>query len=466
MVFSEPTFLFLFLPFFLISYIVAPVWARNALLLIASLIFYAWGEGLYILVLLGSIGLNYGFGLAIEASEGQRRPLVLGLGVAANLGLLGYFKYLGFFLDNAGVANANDLAPVLPVGISFFTFQALSYLIDLSARRIAVQRDPLRLALFISMFPQLIAGPIVRYSEVEAALTERKTTRSDFAIGMHRFVTGLAKKTLIADPLGLVADRIFAIPVDGLSPETAWLGALAYSLQLFFDFSAYSDMAIGLGRIMGFRFPENFNYPYVSRSITEFWRRWHMTLSRWFRDYVYIPLGGNRRGAARTYLNLSIVFLLTGFWHGAAWNFVFWGGYHGAFLILERLGLSRILQRLPRAVSHVYLLLVVILGWVPFRAEGLEQSLAFYGAMLLGQSGATAELYPWIRYCDGYVLLILCIGAIFSMPTARWLRGQLVERLPAKVSGSVLALGFVSLFVISVVSVGAASYSPFIYFRF
>ncbi len=387
-------------------------------------------------------------------------------GGRAYLGPLGYYKYFGFLLENLGVENAADVAPALPIGISFFTFQALSYLIDLSGRRIAVQRDPFRLALYISMFPQLIAGPIVRYSEVETALTERKTTRSDTAIGFERFVLGLSKKTLIADPLGLVADQIFAIPAGGLSPETAWLGALAYSLQLFFDFSAYSDMAIGLGRVMGFRFPENFNYPYISRSITEFWRRWHMTLSRWFRDYVYIPLGGKRHGSGRTYLNLSIVFVLTGFWHGAAWNFVFWGAYHGAFLVLERLGLGRILSRLPVALRHVYLLLVVILGWIPFRADGMQQTLDFWGAMLLGQRGSQADIFPLDRFFDAYIAVILGLAMLFCIPVGHWLRWHLVERLPARAAGAVLSAGMLTLFAVAVVSAGAASYSPFIYFRF
>ncbi|CAN0599979.1 unnamed protein product, partial [Ectocarpus sp. 12 AP-2014] len=271
----------------------------------------------------------------------QGRLWALWLGIAANLLLLGYYKYIGFIFENIGMVDA--AVPTLPIGISFFTFQALSYLIDLYFDRVEVQRNPFNLALYISLFPQLIAGPIVRYSEVEAAIANRTTTRSDWSEGMHQFVRGLAKKTLIADPMGLVADQIFAIPQAGLSPETAWLGAICYAFQLYFDFSAYSDMAIGLGRIFGFKFPINFNYPYVSQSVTEFWRRWHMTLSRWFRDYLYIPLGGNRGSAARTYLNLWIVFLATGIWHGAAWTFIAWGAFHGAFLIIERLGLARLL---------------------------------------------------------------------------------------------------------------------------
>jgi alginate O-acetyltransferase complex protein AlgI len=465
MVFSEPTFLFLFLPVAVVGYLLLGREARNLALLALSLLFYAWGEGVYLLVLLGSIALNHLFGLAIAARP-ERGRLLLALGVAANLGILGYFKYLGFFLDNLGVPGAQAMAPALPIGISFFTFQALSYLIDLQAGRIAVQRDPLRLALYISMFPQLIAGPIVRYAEVEVALVDRRTTRGDVAEGMQRFVVGLAKKALIADPLGLVADRIFAIPDAGLSPEVAWLGAIAYALQLYYDFSAYSDMAIGLGRIFGFRFPENFDHPYAARSVTEFWRRWHMTLSRWFRDYVYIPLGGNRLGAGRTYVNLSIVFLLTGFWHGAAWTFVFWGAWHGAFLILERGLLRGVLERTPAPLAHLYLLLVVVLGWIPFRADGFGQTLAFYGAMLGGQTGPEAGAYPLERYLDGYVLLVLAVGAVLSVPVARWLRGRAQAGLGPQGVTVGVQVGVLVLFAAAVVSVGAASYSPFIYFRF
>lgn len=464
MTFSEPVFLFLFLPFFAMSYLAAGPVLRNGLLLTASLLFYAWGEEIYVLVLLGSIALNYVAGLAIEATEGAGRRWALVLGVAANLALLGYFKYFGFLLESIGASETALYAPPLPVGISFFTFQALSYLVDLYRGQIAVQRSPFRLALYISMFPQLIAGPIVRYAEVEASLIGRRISRDDVSEGLSRFVTGLAKKTLIADPLGLVADQVYAVPLDGLSPGLAWLGAVSYALQLFFDFSAYSDMAIGLGRVLGFRFPENFDYPYVARSVTEFWRRWHMTLSRWFRDYVYIPLGGNRAGAGRTYLNLWVVFLLTGLWHGAAWTFVFWGAYHGVFLILERLGLGRLLARAPAVLGHAYLLVVVILGWVPFRAEGFDQALAFFRAMLGGQSGAAADFYPVARFLDAYVMLVMIAGVLFSTPFAGWLRRRIIlSGLVAQVMPLML---FWLLFLVSLISVGAASYSPFIYFRF
>jgi len=464
MVFSNPVFLFLFLPATLAFYFVSPRFLKNTVLLGASLFFYAWGEDLYVLLLLGSIVLNYLLGIMIDVSQGHFRKWMLWLGIAANLVFLGYYKYIGFIFENLGVIDAS--VPALPIGISFFTFQALSYLIDLYFRRVSLQRNPMKLALYISFFPQLIAGPIVRYSEVEKEIQNRNTTRSDVSEGAQQFVRGLAKKTLLADPLGLVADQIFAIPDAGLSPETAWVGAICYALQLYFDFSAYSDMAIGLGRIFGFKFPKNFNYPYVSQSITEFWRRWHMTLSRWFRDYLYIPLGGNRYGPMRTYLNLSIVFLATGIWHGAAWTFIAWGAFHGLFLILERIGLDRLLSRCPNVLRHMYLLIVVLCGWVMFRAETFEQTLSFYGAMFLGQRGAEAAFFPLARYVDAYIYCILALAMIVSVGLRPWLNEKFANHVPFLTGHFVSAMWFLALFALAIISVGAASYSPFIYFRF
>ena len=466
MVFSNPVFLFLFLPLTLLFYFACPKILRNLVLLGASLFFYAWGEDLYVLILLGSIALNYLAGILINAQEGRARLWALWLGVAANLLLLGYYKYIGFIFENLGLLEAAAAAPPLPIGISFFTFQALSYIIDLYFRRVEVQRNPLNLALYISLFPQLIAGPIVRYSEVEEAITNRKTTRGDVSEGVHQFVRGLAKKTLIADPLGLIADQIFAIPEAGLSPETAWLGAICYAFQLYFDFSAYSDMAIGLGRILGFRFPKNFDYPYVAQSVTEFWRRWHMTLSRWFRDYLYIPLGGNRAGAARTYFNLWIVFLATGIWHGAAWTFIAWGAFHGFFLIVERLGLGRLLEASPRAVRHAYLLIVVLCGWVMFRADTFAQSQNFYESMFLFNRGGDADFYPVARYLDPYVICILVLAAVFSIGFRPWYARNIAAQTETAMTRLVGEVWFWALFALSIISVGAASYSPFIYFRF
>lgn len=469
MVFSEPTFLFFFLPLTMAFYYLMPGKIKNFFLLAISLIFYAWGEELFLLVILAMIVLNYFFALWIDGAVHQTSRLrITQLGVALNVLVLGYFKYAYFFASNV----TEDVAVLtytrsihLPIGISFYTFQALSYLIDVYRREVVAQRDPIKMALFISLFPQLIAGPIVRYSEIEQELVQRRATRSDFTVGMERFVIGLAKKILIADPLGLVADQIFAVPLDGLSTPLVWAGVICYTFQIFFDFSAYSDMAIGLGRMFGFKFPENFNFPYIATSVTEFWRRWHMTLSRWFRDYLYIPLGGNRCSKGRNYFNLFLVFLVCGFWHGASWNFVLWGAYYGVFLVLERLGLQAFLARLPRVLAHVYLLLIVMVGWVPFRAETSEQTQAFLSLMFLPGTSDTASLYPLGRFIDGYVIFTLAMAVIFSMPVGRWLSTRF-----SSPDNGLRRYGYASfvatIFCLSVVAAGAASYSPFIYFRF
>lgn len=470
MVFSEPTFLFFFLPLTTACYFLLPGKVRNFFLLGVSLIFYAWSEKIFLLVMLALIVLNYFFAIWIDRAPQQKQRLLLTqLGVAANLLVLGYFKYVHFFVssvtdDEAIIAYTRSIH--LPIGISFYVFQAVSYLIDVYRRDVVAQRDPIKMALFKSLFPQLIAGPIVRYSEIATDLAERKTTKSDFAAGMERFVIGLAKKILIADPLGLVADQIFAVPLEGLSTPVAWLGVICYTFQIFFDFSAYSDMAIGLGRIFGFKFPENFNYPYIATSVTEFWRRWHMTLSRWFRDYVYIPLGGNRCGKLRTYGNLFLVFLLCGLWHGASWNFILWGAYYGAFLVLERLGLQALLARVPRLFTHAYLLLIVIVGWVPFRAETTDQAWTFLKFMFSSGTGDAALMFPMERFIDSYVVFTLALALIFSMPVGSWLRHRLTASNHFTL-GRFGYTGFVaSIFLLSVAAAGAASYSPFIYFRF
>jgi len=490
MVFSEPTFLFFFLPVIIGFYFLSPVRFRNYFLLAASLFFYSWGEELYVLVLIASISQNYVFGILINYFRNSKLSLwFLLAGVFSNLAWLGYFKYFNFVMENvpSGFIEIGNIH--LPIGISFFTFQALTYLIDLYARRIEVQKDPFKLALYISLFPQLIAGPIVRYAEVERALTTRRTTRGDFASGFFRFVLGLAKKTLIADNLGLLADQIFDIPNEGLSGSVAWLGVICYSLQIYFDFSAYSDMAIGLGRIFGFKFPENFNYPYIAQSVTDFWRRWHMTLSRWFRDYLYIPLGGNRNGTARTYVNLFVVFLLCGFWHGASWNFILWGGYYGFFLMVERMGLGKFIPRLPRVFRHSYLLLVVMIGWVPFRAETFEQSISFLKSMFLLQAGELATLYPLDRFLSLYGVIVIIAGIVFATPIGRLIfrendgqnsnglmsiqQGPEGQDIPRKrwmfislAKPAAIEVIFWLLLSASIISVGSASYSPFIYFRF
>ena len=345
MVFSSTIFLFFFLPLTLLAYFVVGPRGRNLILLAASLLFYAWGETVYLLVMLFSIAANYLFGLLIDRARerGSRGGTAFALAVATNLGLLGFFKYANFFVDNLNqVLPVLGLAPMdigrvhLPIGISFFTFQALSYIIDLYRNETAVQRSLLNFALYKALFPQLIAGPIVRYRDVAREIEQRTVSLDDFASGVQRFIIGLGKKVLIANVMGRAADTIFATPAETLPATLAWTGSIAFMLQIYFDFSGYSDMAIGLGRMFGFHFLENFNYPYIARSVREFWRRWHISLSTWFRDYLYIPLGGNRHGPVRTGANLLLVFLLCGLWHGASWTFLIWGVYHGIFLVLER----------------------------------------------------------------------------------------------------------------------------------
>ncbi len=477
MVFSSPVFLFLFLPLVVAAYFALPgIRARNLLLLFASLLFYSWGEIHYVIVLLVSICCNAWFGRRIEAD--RRRSLRwLWAAIVVNLVLLGYFKYANFLVENlnAGLgllgAGPIEQRPVhLPLGISFFTFQALSYLVDVYRGTARAQRRIVDVALYISLFPQLIAGPIVRYGDVALQLTERRTTLDDAAAGIRRFSLGLAKKVLIANVLGQTADEIFAHPEGQLDPALAWLGIACYTLQIYFDFSGYSDMAIGLGRIFGFQFPENFNQPYTSRSVQEFWQRWHMSLSRWFRDYLYIPLGGNRLSPARTYLNLVTVFLLCGLWHGASWNFVLWGLFHGAFLVLERTSAGAMLRALPGIARRLYLLLVVMVGWVLFRAENLSQAGDFLVAMaFLGE-----------RTNDGYVMLFLTPKTVLALTA-----GILLCAIPGftgaydrlrllPVSGSTVGhllgwtrdLAIALLLVASAVMVSAQNYNPFIYFRF
>src|SRR5436190_19409446 len=439
MLFTSPVFLFLFLPLVLGTYSLLGRRARNGFLLAASLLFYAWGEGIFVLVMCGSIVANYLFGRALDAS-GQRTGL-LAVAVATNLALLGCFKYANFLVDNLNAASAVlhaaplHLEPIhLPIGISFFTFHALSYLIDVSRRRVRAQRSPIDFGLYITLFPQLIAGPIVRYHDIAAQLAGRTVRRERFAAGVRRFVLGLGKKTLIADTLALPADAIFALPPASLTASLAWAGALLYTLQIYCDFSAYSDMAIGLARMLGFEFLENFDYPYVSRSVTEFWRRWHISLSRWFRDYLYIALRGDRRGPRRTYVNLVIVFFLCGLWHGASWTFVVWGLFHGLFLVLERLrgrAPAAARARAPigvAALQHLYTLLVVMVGWVFFRADTLPGAVAFLEAMAgFGQAAPTAFSVGW--YLTPELWLALVAGGIGSMPIVPAL-AELVRQSP------------------------------------
>ena len=469
MVFSSLTFLFLFLPAVLLLNVLTPARFRNTTLLLASLLFYAWGETVFVLLMLASIGVNYLTGLALRRARRPpvRRGILL-LALTANLGLLAWFKYAGFLAENAsGLGNllgigALEISPVhLPIGISFFTFQALSYVIDVYRGKTEAQRNPVKLALFISLFPQLIAGPIVRYREIAAQIERRILDAEGFGEGVRRFTIGLGKKVLIANTLAAPADRIFALPPHELSASVAWFGAACYTLQIYFDFSGYSDMAIGLGRMFGFRIPENFNYPYVATSITEFWRRWHISLSSWFRDYLYIPLGGSRRGVGRTYRNLIVVFLLCGLWHGASWSFVVWGLFHGGFLILERLGLGRALRSASAPLAHGYCLVAVTVGWIFFRAETLAHAAGYLSAMV-GQSAAAGTARYIVDYADGETLVAFLVGLIASTP---WLAGA-SRRLRFDLATAASTAGVAAVLIVCAVRLANQTYNPFIYFRF
>ena len=471
MVFSSVPFLFYFLPALIALYFASP-W-KNPVLLAMSVLFYAWGEGAYVAIILASIVVNHLIAGAIAGSDGNARGRWLAAGIAANLALLGSFKYSGFVTANAaGVFGVPDawwiIEPHLPLGISFFSFQAMSYLIDIYRRDAAPAPTIYTTALYIALFPQLIAGPIVRYKTIARQLISRRHGARKFAAGVQLFIIGLGQKVLIANVAAGPADRIFALDPSELSVMIAWIGAGAYAIQIFFDFAGYSNMAIGLGLIFGFRFPRNFNYPYTAQSVTEFWRRWHITLSQWFRDYVYIPLGGNRQGAARTYANLVIVFLLCGFWHGAAWTFIAWGAWHGVFLVIERAGLARLLARSWRPVRHIYLLLAVLLGWVLFRADSLGHAGAYYAAMFGAGAADGAMSDPRAFLADG-VRNVLLLGVLLATPIVERALRQVRLRLPPLLRAQSLNAAWAGLFVMLFTCasfIAGGSYNPFIYFRF
>lgn len=483
MVFSSTLFLFFFLPIVLGGYYVVRKELRNFLLLLASLFFYAWGEHIFVLVMLTSITVNYGLGVWLAAAHHQRQvSAIVALAVLLNLGLLGWYKYANFFVENMNAllpllgGSPVTFIPVhLPIGISFLTFHALSYVIDVARREVPAQKNPLHLALYLALFPQLIAGPIVRYVDIAAQLTKRIVTLDGFALGVQRFIIGLGKKVLVANTMAVAADGIFAIPAQHLTAGLAWLGVVCYTLQIYFDFSGYSDMAIGLGHMFGFRFRENFQYPYIAQSIKEFWRRWHISLSTWFRDYLYIPLGGNQCGPLRTYSNLVIVFFLCGLWHGASWTFVAWGLFHGFFLVLERLGLEHLITACAVPLRHLYVMLVVMSGWVLFRADSLHQAMTFFTAMSgLGQ-GSGVDYHVWL-YLDNKLLLVLVAGTIGSTPVLPFLQKVLTHTAlnsPPQWSsvidgvatfGSVIGLSLI--FFGATLALAAGTHNPFIYFRF
>ena len=489
MLFTEPSFLFLFLPVLLALYFITGSREHGAygnwLLLVASVVFYATGGGRFTWLMLGSIAFNYW--MAILVSRDRRW---LPFAIAVNLTVLGVFKYASFLADNVNAllrmtGGQTIAAPrvLLPIGISFFTFHAISYVVDVHRRDATAQKSPVHAALYLLLFPQLIAGPIIRHRDIADQLARRLVTVDDFGCGVRRFIIGLAKKVLVANVVAGPADRIFAMPVAELSTGHAWLGLVCYTLQIYFDFSGYSDMAIGLGRMFGFRFPENFRWPYIADSVQEFWRRWHISLSTWFRDYLYIPLGGNRVSPARRYRNLVTVFFLCGLWHGASWNFVIWGLWHGTFLVIERLLATKtrkhehgqsfswfrdfVAIRWP-LWRHVYTMLVVMIGWVFFRAETLPGAVAFLRAMA-GRHETVPTIYTLRWYLTPELSLTLAAGLIGSTPWVVALARRCSRVDPLQFDWPVSLISttaLAALLVASIVSIAARTYNPFIYFRF
>ncbi len=461
MLFSSMTFVFLFLPIVATLYFLSRRELKNHVLLVASIVFYAWGEPDYLAIMIATIIINWAGALCIEKYRKKARS-ILSCTICADLSFLFYFKYFNFVVENINALCSADISlidVVMPIGISFYTFQAMSYLIDVYRREAQAQRDLAKLALYITLFPQLVAGPIVKYHDVADQISNREESSEKAVYGIKRFIIGLAKKILIANTLGAVADKIFSQPVEQFNALTAWIGAIAYSFQLFYDFSGYSDMAIGLGAIFGFKFLENFNYPYISKSITEFWHRWHISLSTWFKEYLYIPLGGNRVGKKRNLLNLFIVFLATGVWHGASWTFVVWGLWHGLFIIVEKLtGWHK--NETKSFLHHAYAIFVVVIGWVVFRADTLSYAVEYLKNMFGFVRGRDIS-YTTAYYIDNIEIIAFAIAALCAMPVCK---NILFVRNKA---GLVLVnLGLVLLFVLAVASMAASTYNPFIYFRF
>ncbi len=446
-------------------YFLAPSRIKNYILLLASLCFYAWGEPVYLLLMLASIIMNYCFGLLI--SKIPQKKLLLTIGIAANLSILVIFKYSNFLIENFNIITSSLFAYKLntidnlklPLGVSFFTFQSISYIVDVYRRDADSQKNIFNMGLFITFFPKMIQGPIVRYQDIASQLDLRESTFENIYEGTNRFIIGLGKKVLIANSMGVLADSVFNLNTADMSFSLAWIGA--YTLQIYYDFSGYSDMAIGLGRIFGFKIPENFNYPYISMSIKEFWRRWHITLSTWFRDYLYIPLGGNRVGSYRTYINLYIVFFATGLWHGSSWNFIVWGLFHGTFIFFERIFLDKLLEKSHLLIRHLYAILVFMTGWIFFRAQNLTVALDYLSVMFNPMKSSGQQLS---NFLDIENVVIMVIAIIFSYPLFEKMKNMKLFEQNKLVYLKSFYLIFI--FVLSVMYLTNSSYNPFIYFRF
>lgn len=470
MVFSSLVFLFVFLPITLLFYFIVPRKYRNFILLIVSLIFYAWGEPVYIVLMLFSTVIDFINALLVEkyADQPKKAKKVVIFAVIVNLSLLTFFKYSGFIVSNVNALMGTtftvpDIA--LPIGISFYTFQTMSYTIDVFRKDAPAQKNIINLGAYVTMFPQLIAGPIVRYQTVAEQLNHRKETQTLFASGVERFVIGLGKKVLLANNIGLLWSQISSMAISELTVMTSWLGVIAFGLQIYFDFSGYSDMAIGLGRMFGFQLLENFNYPYISQSITEFWRRWHISLGTWFRDYVYIPLGGNRKGKRRTYLNVFIVWFLTGLWHGASWNFILWGLYFGIIITIEKVFLMKWLSYAPRLIRHLYTLVLLIIGWGLFAFENLSYLKDYLRVMFgLKEVALYDQVTLYYLMTNGVLLIILVIA---STPLAKQMYQKLKQSKRGKLLDVVLSpIVCLLILILSTAYLVDSSYNPFLYFRF
>lgn len=472
MVFSSSIFLLLFLPLFLVIYQITPKSYKNYLILFASLIFYSWGAPKFLFVLLTTSIVDYYLINYLHYSKLEKqKKLILTISITLNLGLLAYFKYANFFvenfnitLSNLGYSNIKWISIGLPIGISFFTFQSISYSVDVYRKTHPPLAKVTDYLLFIFSFPQMIAGPIVRFTSIADQITNRLETYEDKLIGFYRFCIGLAKKVLIANVLGEYADNVLDGDLSNISSITAWLGILAYTFQIYFDFSGYSDMAIGLGKMMGFSFPENFNSPYTAKSITNFWKKWHITLGDFMRDYVYIPLGGNRFGKSRTYLNLCIVFLLSGFWHGASYNFILWGAYYGFFMILDRLFLEKLLQKSGALLSNSLTFLVVVLGWVIFRLEQLTDIQIYFIKLL---SFDLSTLVPQNNFIIIMLLIAFCFSFLTNIEIGKSLNRFYFEKNKYSVKQHLmLSIASLVFFILSLSAITASNFNPFIYFKF
>lgn len=471
MAFSSTVFLFVFLPALLLIYyckLVKNNKTRNIILLIASLLFYAYGEPIYILVMLVSILINYTMGLLINKckEENKNAKIVLIIGIIFNIGILIIFKYLNFILENLTLLTNKDLtieSITLPLGISFYTFSILSYLIDVYKGEIKTNEGLLNIALYITFFPKILQGPIIKYSQMQEEINNRKYVQKDFTEGVIRFIIGLAKKVIIANYIALIADNCFM--VGSMSTATAWLGAISYTLQIYFDFSGYSDMAIGIGKMFGFNLPENFDYPYSAGSITEFWRKWHITLGLWFRNYVYIPLGGSRVKKPRLIFNLLVVWLLTGIWHGANWNFVIWGLIYFVLLAIEKLTNLHKNKKFTKTIGHIYTLFFVIIGWVFFRSDSIESAIKYLTEMFtIGKKGIIDVTF--IEYLK-QAWFVLTVGIIASFPVTKAIQ-KIIEKkkINKTIINIVKSVGLCAIFILSLSMCISSTYSPFIYFNF